>query len=670
MSDKTEDSIAKIMKAKPYEQLVQSSEALQKEGRRLKTKVRSSMTGITNLVINYENHSLVKHFLNNVYHPEDLFRNTLEIDAVELQQGKPGKGLATEALDEMIYGSFIKEENSMGIPSPVIDPQTGKRTRNTDGFVSRPEVLKDKFEDKVLIINNLDACMDFCRDIGKVDLRSLPVLNQFRAPMVRRKCRLLLITNEPLELPFEVLRVDIPSVTSYEAENIVAELVKVFQNKEYVVKITETQKEQVCRKLAGLTYTQASESLMQSMIENSQDEEGHICFTRVLKNLRTKINEALMKTAEGISQISARPWEDYICPEDSNFTFDVQKLLRDFREISRINKTIEDEENKDANDIDYDKVNFLQSLVDALEFRIPNVIVLHGKGGVGKSAFPVHLAGLLGFDAWDFNISASHSKWVGEGGERIRKSLKQIIKTSHVVVRVDEYDRAIGAEGSSGSEMHSAHKQVESEFMNWLQNNQEENVLGKRKIIMVLTTNHKENITGPLLRSGRADLVIDIGDFGPESIEEVFKTSARRLYNRGVKIIGYSNQEALQKSIDTLDIPRLAEICSKKGFTVRDVETLIIEMATHDYYTRRNNDENGLLWNTDTFVDVLKESSGSIDTNNGTTKELELGDRVVIDKKLHPEKYHENYDNYNFDDSETIYDETTMESLEKEGFSE
>ena len=49
--------------------------------------------------------------------------------------------------------------------------------------------------------------------------------------------------------------------------------------------------------------------------------------------------------------------------------------------------------------------------------------------------------------------------------------------------------------------------------MNWLQNSQEENLFVKNNIFVIMTTNHKDNITGPLLRSGRADLVIDIDNF-------------------------------------------------------------------------------------------------------------------------------------------------------------
>jgi hypothetical protein len=241
-----------------------------------------------------------------------------------------------------------------------------------------------------------------------------------------------------------------------------------------------------------------------------------------------------------------------------------------------------------------------------------------------NSAFPVHFAGLLDFDVWDFNINASHSKWVGEGPERMREALKKISKASHLVVRIDEYDRAIGSTAASGQGMHEAHKQVESEFMNWLQNNQEDNMFIKNDIFLVLTTNHKENITGPLLRSGRADLVIDINEFDDKSMKEAFLSASRRMKNRGVVApIGYTSFEDFAKAIEKLDIDKLIPIVSRNGFTVRDIDILLIEMATHDYYFKKNGQ--GIAWCTENFIKVLENSTGS--TKDEETCELVLGDR-------------------------------------------
>jgi len=64
-----------------------------------------------------------------------------------------------------------------------------------------------------------------------------------------------------------------------------------------------------------------------------------------------------------------------------------------------------------------------------------------------------------------------------------------------------------------------------------------------------------------------------------------------------------------------------------KKFTVRDVETLLQEMAIHDYFL--NKGSKGLKWSTESFERVLSNSEGS--GMNDDTSELKLGDRFVIE---------------------------------------
>jgi len=227
----------------------------------------------------------------------------------------------------------------------------------------------------------------------------------------------------------------------------------------------------------------------------------------------------------------------------------------------------------------------------------------------------------------------------------MREALSRISKGSHVVVRIDEYDRAIGSAASSGHGMHEAHKQVEAEFMNWLQNTQEENFLVKNDIFLVLTTNHKENITGPLLRSGRADLVIDIADFDEKGIKEAFVTSPTRMKNRGVELIGFNSVESFQKAVDGLDLDEISSIAMQNGFTVRDVETLLQEMAAHRYYFKKYGE--GIDWNTESFLKVLEGSIGS--TKDENTCELKLGDRDILsgEKEVDPQINFDFYDSCN-----------------------
>jgi hypothetical protein len=604
--------------------LIQSSDEFQRLKDELKLSIKLSLTGITNFVVNHEDPFLVNSFLQSTFKLEELYNNTIEIDAVELQLGQPGKFNAYSYIDQLIYGSIDTEEDQdLGISIPSIDPQTGKRIRKLDGFVNREEVLRDKFKDKILVIKNIDFCMDFCSSEkpGHIDAKVIDIFENFRNINIRRKCKLLLISNVKLILPFKVKTIEIKPVDTCSANHIIDSLSDLCKKTNRDFTLTHSQKDQITRKLSGLTYTEASEILLTSIIF-SQDESKIIDVPYAIKKLRSYINQKFLDDGFGLTQLISRPWDDYICPESSNFTWDIKKMLRDFEEIklikNKIKQAIENEEDESK----------YENIVESIQSRIPHVIALYGQGGTGKSAFPIHLAGLLGFDVWDFNINSLHSKWVGQGSEQARKSITSIMNSSHIIVRIDEYDRAMGSTNGSAEGMHEAHKQVESEFMSWLQNGHEDNSFIDKNIFIIMTTNHKDNITGPMLRSGRIDLVIDIDNFDLNSIKKAFQTTARRIKNRNLKVLGFDSEKELQDSINSLDLDKISEICSEKGFTVRDIETLIIEMAAYHYYYL-NGHKDSLQWNTNNFINVLKNSEGSM-KEDGSTGEFILGDRQVI----------------------------------------
>ena len=962
-----------------YDALIENSIKFRSLKKQLKNAVKLSLTGITNLVVNHEDPCLVDAFLKSCWKLEDLYKETFDIDAVELQKGTPGRGFASQYLDVLIFGGFEEEDSGdgLGVKVPKTNPQNGMRKRKPDGFVNRKEVLTGKttkeenFKDRLLVIKNIDYCMDFChQDPGAIDARALWLLDKFRNPSVKMGCRILLVTNKLLKLPFKIRTINFDPVDEYEANHVIGSFVQLYENGGYKIDFTTSQRRQLVRKICGLTYTEAGDAVAEALSTHTETFEGskEIDPVKALKNLREKVNRNFMEDAVGLTHLTARPWEDYICPESSNFTYDVNKIVRDFNEIDKLKKEIQEKSKIKAD------CTVIEKDIDGIRGRMPHVIVLYGKGGVGKclgkgtpvimfngstkkvedvtvgdllmgpdskprtvlstnygvgplyrvsqkngddyicndkhilslkkeglennkgivfvsvedyleknktwknthygwksgvefiekplpidpywlglwlgdgnshktsitvadkdreigewllqwadrngafirkekgrgaeswnfayrkgsgfsinpvlnslrkleiydnkhipdiyiknslgnrldllaglidsdgykcesgtlqftsvnkkmaeqvlylvrsvglkgfwnesvkgsksrnyfvnaytisiggnlscipiklarkkgndnpqkkslkcgininyigdgeyfgftidgdnqfllgdftvthnSAFPIHFAGLLDFDVWDFNIGASHSKWVGEGPERMREALAKISKGSHLVVRIDEYDRAIGSTESSGQGMHEAHKQVEAEFMNWLQNSQEDNFFIKNDIFLILTTNHKENITGPLLRSGRADLVIDIADFDEESMRETFLSAPRRMSNRGVVVVGFDTALDLEKAIKKLDLDKIIPLSADKGFTVRDVDVMLQEMATHNYYHKKN--RKGIPWTTDSFVKVLERSVGSIN-HEGTTGELILGDRFLLEeheKKFDPQ---------------------------------
>jgi len=605
-----------------FETLIENSEKFQKTKTKCIDSVKLSLTGITNLVINHEDPCIIDTFLENTFKAKDLYKGTNKIDAIELQQGASGQGVAISYIDQLIYGSFETLNGTSSDDMDIkykIDNRTGERQRKNDGFINRAEVLTGTAVDKLLIIRNIDYCNDFCSVIpAKVDPRALYLFDKFRDSHARHGLRMLLVTNDPIKLPFKIRTIKLEPVDEFEAEHLLNSFISLAEGSGKPIDINKSQKEQVKRKILGLTYTEAGDIIAEAM---SDSKEGNaINSIQFVKFIRDKVNRNFMEEGNGLSHLTTKPWEDYICPQSSNFSWDVKKILRDFEEIKHINTII-------AKCDDESEIEKHNKSAKAIRTRMPHVILLYGKGGVGKSAFAPHFAGLLDFDAWNFNVAAAHSKFVGEGAERMRATLNRISRSSHLVCRMDEYDRAMGSGGNDESGMHEAHRQVESELMNWLQDEQEDNNFVERDIFVIITTNHKDNITGPLLRSGRIDLVIDIDEFDEESTKESFLSAPRRLKNRGILLVGFNdNYNNLSIAINNLDLDKLAHLANKKGFTVRDVDMLLQEMASHDYYYKRGKE--GLEWSTENFIRVLEESIGSVREDG--TAELLLGDRLVI----------------------------------------
>ena len=128
-----------------FRSLIRNSEKFQETKKELLVAMKLSLTGITNLVVNYEDPCLVDFFLDECLKKQDLFHNTNKIDAVELQKGAPGQGNSTSYIDQLIYGTFemeVQNIDGVQIQVPKIDNQTGKRIRKSDGFVTRKEVLR------------------------------------------------------------------------------------------------------------------------------------------------------------------------------------------------------------------------------------------------------------------------------------------------------------------------------------------------------------------------------------------------------------------------------------------------------------------------------------------------------------------------------------------------
>jgi hypothetical protein len=421
--------------------LVEKSANMRRVIEELKATVEVTSTGITNFVVNHENPLLVESILLEAFKTEQLFNETVKFDAVELQHGRPGKGSSVRYFDELIYGTYKTKLNKEDETVPDMDEQLGIFHREENGLTTRASIKRKLVDsgckDRILIINNMDYSLDFCKTDhpGQIDTRALFILDKFRHPTARNGCALILVTNKRLDLPFPVNSVEINVVSRFEVIHILNIFIKHYRDQNVRLLINETEAKQITRKLTGLSYCGACDALAYCLTRSKSTKDGVdiIDMAKVLKLLRTKVNKDLMVGGFGLAQLEARPWEDYICPEQSNFTYDVKKLMRDFKEVEHLteerktlSKDLKSEKNQSKFDNGLERVGDIEKDIDDIQSRMPHVIVLHGQGGVGKSAFPVHLAGLLDMDVWDFNVNATHSKWIGQGGEQMRESLEKM----------------------------------------------------------------------------------------------------------------------------------------------------------------------------------------------------------------------------------------------------
>jgi len=98
-----------------FETLVNNSIKFQQLRGESTVAVKLSLTGITNLVVNYEDPCLVDCFLKSCFKTKELYNETYEIDAVELQKGRPGQGFACSYLDNLIFGTCETESSQDGL---------------------------------------------------------------------------------------------------------------------------------------------------------------------------------------------------------------------------------------------------------------------------------------------------------------------------------------------------------------------------------------------------------------------------------------------------------------------------------------------------------------------------------------------------------------------------
>ncbi len=237
----------------------------------------------------------------------------------------------------------------------------------------------------------------------------------------------------------------------------------------------------------------------------------------------------------------------------------------------------------------------------ALGARIPKGILLVGPPGTGKTLLARAVAGEAGVQFLSISGSDFVELYVGVGASRVRDLFDQAKKNSPAIVFIDEIDAVGRRRGAGLGGGHDEREQTLNQLLVEM-----DGFSANEGVVVMAATNRQDILDPALLRPGRFDRQIYVGQPDIKGREEILRIHARN------KPLG-----------DDVDLREVARATS--GFTGADLENLMNEAALLAARQRRR-----FITNADIHEAVIKVLAGP-----------EKKSRVVVERERKLTAYHE-----------------------------
>jgi cell division protease FtsH len=195
--------------------------------------------------------------------------------------------------------------------------------------------------------------------------------------------------------------------------------------------------------------------------------------------------------------------------------------------------------------------------------RIPRGILLVGPPGTGKTLLARSMAGEAGVPF----ISASGSEFVemyaGVGASRIRKLFREARRHASCIIFIDELD-AVGRNRGGNSLSHEEREQTLNQLLVEM-----DGFARSDSIVVVAATNRADILDAALLRPGRFDRQVTVGNPDLKGREQILRVHTRRI--------------ALEEDVNLRSIAR-----GTPGFSGADLANLVNEAALSAARTGRS----------------------------------------------------------------------------------
>ncbi|MBR3881944.1 MAG: ATP-dependent zinc metalloprotease FtsH [Clostridia bacterium] len=248
-----------------------------------------------------------------------------------------------------------------------------------------------------------------------------------------------------------------------------------------------------------------------------------------------------------------------------------EKTKLTFKDVAGI-----DEEKEELSEI----VDFLRSPKKFTDMgaRIPKGVLLVGPPGTGKTLLAKAVAGEAGVPFFIISGSDFVEMFVGVGASRVRDLFEQAKKNAPCIIFIDEID-AVGRQRGAG--LGGGHDEREQTLNQLLV--EMDGFAANEGVIVLAATNRPDVLDKALLRAGRFDRQILVGQPDVKAREEILKVHARK-----------------KKLGDDVDLGTIAK--NTAGFVGADLENVLNEAAL--LAARRDKQEIGMLEIEDAMVKV------------------------------------------------------------------